>query len=379
MRELLDASEVYVRLQNADGTLEPGWFGNRGAGALHSVPASENSAIEEQVFARCAPATVEDCSRLAVADPLWRKHGHAFVCPVFFQNKALGVLTAIRLETSTYFTAGQLSLIRVVADFLGIARTTAGLQEERQTEQRVLRGLEIAAEIQQSLLPKSFPISPNARIFGISQAAHEVGGDYFDAVQIGDKGVLLAIADVMGKGMPAALLATVLRTAIRARSDLAENPGRLLSEVNRQISSDLAKLDMFVTAQVAFFSYETKQLTFANAGHCPILKLPRGEKRAVRLEASGIPLGVIDDVFYESTRHRVAPGDRFVFLTDGLYEVESATGEMLGLDRLTAQILEMHSSAPEEFCGELLDSVRSYSGNAQASDDRTILFLECLS
>lgn len=377
LRELLDAGEIYVRLRNAEGTLEPAWVGNLGALTLLPVPASEISAIEEQVFAHCAPATVEDCSRLAVADPLWRKRGHAFVCPVFFQNKALGVLAVIRSETSTYFSAGQLSLIRVVADLLGIARTTAGLQERRQTEQRVLRGLEIAAEIQQSLLPKSFPISPKARIFGISQAAQEVGGDYFDAVPIGDKGVLLAIADVMGKGMPAALLATVLRTAIRARIDLAEDPGRLLSEVNRQISSDLAKLDMFVTAQVAFFSHETMQLTVANAGHCPIIKLPRGKERAVRLEAGGIPLGVIDDVFYESTRHDAAPGDRFVLLTDGLYEAEAATGEMLGLDRLTARILETRSSAPDEFCGAVLDYVCLYSGNAQASDDRTILLLEC--
>lgn len=334
--------------------------------------------LEMRVFKAGARATVEECSKLLRSDPLWRETGITCACPVLFQGVVVGVVSIIRRDPKPYFSAGQIHLVRAVADFLGIARTTAHLQEQRHAQQRALRELEIAAEIQQLLLPRHFPKSARSRIFGISQAATEVGGDYFDVLPIGEEGVLLAIADVMGKGMPAALLATVLRTTIRARLDLATDPGRLLSEVNTQISGDLAKLDMFITAQVAFFSYRTNELAYASAGHCPILMYRRGDPAGVQKTAGGIPLGVLTDVAYESTHEAVQPGDRFVFITDGLYEVHSPGGEILGLDRITGEIPRLWHNSPAGFCRDLLEFVRAHSGNVPATDDRTLMTLECL-
>ena len=190
--------------------------------------------------------------------------------------------------------------------------------------------------------------------------------------------MLVAIADVMGKGMPAALLATILRATLHARLDLADNPGRLLSAINRQISVDLATLEMFITAQVAFLSHENGEIIFASAGHCPVLHYRKGIDRASQFKVGGIPLGVLDDVEYESFHLKVAPGDRFVFLTDGLYEAQSPLGEMLGLDRIAMQIPRLWSDAPHTFCGSLLDYVREFSGGAHAADDRTVLVVEYL-
>ena len=334
--------------------------------------------VEMRIFRGGARAVVEDCSKLARNDPLWRETGITCACPVLFQGKPVGVVSIIRRAPVPHFSAAQIHLVRAVADFLGIARTTAHLQEQRQAQQRALRELEIAAEIQQLLLPRFFPNSARSRIFGVSQAATEVGGDYFDVLPIGERGVLLAIADVMGKGMPAALLATVLRTTIRARLDLADDPGRLLSEINNQLSADLAKLDMFITAQLAFFCHETNELIYASAGHCPILMFRRGSFIAEHKAAGGIPLGVLTNVDYESTREPVEAGDRCVFLTDGLYEVHAPGGEILGLERVAAEIPLLWKGAPSAFCRGLLDFVRAYSGDAPAADDRTLLTLECL-
>jgi serine phosphatase RsbU (regulator of sigma subunit)/anti-sigma regulatory factor (Ser/Thr protein kinase) len=334
--------------------------------------------LEMRLMKPDARPTVEECVKLARTDPLWRESGLACACPVLFQGTPIGVVSIIRRRSEQHFSAAQIQLVRAVADFLGIARTTAMLQEQRQSQQRALRELEIAAEIQQLLLPRFFPSSAKSRIFGISQAATEVGGDYFDVLPIADRGVLLAIADVMGKGMPAALLATVLRTAIRARLELADDPGRLLSEINNQLSADLAKLDMFITAQLAFFCHETGQLVYASAGHCPILHYARGSSAAELKEAGGIPLGVLTDVTYESTRVEVRAGDRFVFQTDGLYEVHSPEGEILGIERVAEKIPALWSGSPSAFCRSLLDFVRAYSGGVPAADDRTLLTLECL-
>ena len=334
--------------------------------------------VEMRVFRTGTRVVVEDCSKLARTDPLWRKKGIICVCPVEFQGVITGVISIIRRTPEPHFSAAQIHLVRAVADFLGIARTTAHLQKQRQEQQRALREMEIAAEIQQLLLPRHFPNSPKSRIFGIAQAATEVGGDYFDVLPIGDHGVLLAIADVMGKGMPAALLATMLRTTIRARLDLAGDPGRLLSEINDQLSADLAKLEMFITAQLAFFSYRENRLIYASAGHCPILMFRRGNAAAEMKTAGGIPLGVLARVEYESHHEPVAAGDRVVLLTDGLYEVHAPGGAILGMERVAAEIPRLWKGSPPAFCRSLLDFVRAYSGDAPAADDRTLLTLECL-
>ncbi len=382
---LLAANETTVRLVQFNGRLklscarmrdvpdaEPGE-----SGGLFTALPPEHETIEAKAFQRGAEQTVENCSAVPRRDPLWRSTGVAFVCPLFFQTKVLGVLTVLRSDASSYFTAGQVSLMRTVAEFLGIAQTTALLQEQRQKEQRAIRELEIAAEIQQSLLPKSFPNNPTSRVFGASRAALKVGGDYFDALPIGSRGVLVSIADVMGKGMPAALLATILRTSIRARLDLAENPGMLLTEVNRQINADLARLDSFITAQIAFLFYDKAELRYASAGHCPILKYASESATPARLDAGGIPLGVLDRVEYESYSEKVRSGDRFVFLTDGIYEAESPEGQAIGLEGITDEIVHLWGGTPNLFCEGLLDFVHRFTGGTEAADDRTVVALEC--
>ena len=178
---------------------------------------------------------------------------------------------------------------------------------------------------------------------------------------IGDDGVLLVIADVMGKGMPAALLATILRTAIRAHASLAKDPGRLLTVVNRQLDADLNNLGMFITAQLAFLSNRTDEVVFASAGHCPLLKLSAGDTHASQRIEGGIPLGVLDEVEYESMHERVAAGDRLILLTDGVYEVQSPSGEILWLDPLARMIPTLCTGDPRNSCKRLIEYVASYS------------------
>jgi serine phosphatase RsbU (regulator of sigma subunit)/anti-sigma regulatory factor (Ser/Thr protein kinase) len=383
--DLLAANEANVQLAQPDGRLrlscarfreEKDLNTGTESGYMTLVPLQEET-VEGKVFRLSAERTVEDCSKLPRPDPLWRPVGVAFICPLFFQGRVLGVLTVLRLKELPFFSAGQISLMRTIAEYLGIARTTMLLQQQREEEQRAIRELEIAAEIQQSLVPKSFPNNPKARVFGVSQAAFKVGGDYLDALPIGDGDVLIAIADVMGKGMPAALLATILRTSLRARLDLADDPGLLLSEINRQISPDLARLDSFITAQIAFYSNDSQELLFASAGHCPILRYPNGNPTGEQLRSGGVPLGVLSTEHYTTHRITVSPGDRFLFLTDGIYEAESPDGQPLGWERIIEEIPRLWVGTPNAFCGRVLDFVRNFTQGAEASDDRTLLTLEC--
>jgi serine phosphatase RsbU (regulator of sigma subunit)/anti-sigma regulatory factor (Ser/Thr protein kinase) len=377
--KLVGGDEAWLRIGDPGGKLKLVSPGQTSCSSgMPEYLVSEDASVETQVFRDSEQHTVEDCFELRPHDPLRRDHGSAFVCPILFRNATIGVLSVVRGQTSPYFTAEEIRLIGAVADFLGIARTIALSQEQRQVQLRTERELEIAAEIQQSLLPKVFPETRKFRIFGLSQTAHEVGGDYFDVLPIGGKGVLLAIADVMGKGMPAALLATILRTTIRAHSNLADDPGRLLTVVNRQLGIDLNNLGMFITAQIAFLPNETDELIFASAGHCPLLKFSRGATCASQSRGGGMPLGVLDDVEYESMREPIVPGERFIFFTDGIYEVRSAAGEILGLDSLAQRIPVLCTGDPRRDCKRLLDYVASYSARVPAADDRTLLIAQRL-
>lgn len=366
---LVRAEMAYVRFVSPDNT---------GLDLLRSIDGIPKSlsldlpCVECNVFRARTPYTVEHGMDLPSGDPLRHFPGGTYATPIFFQSTVLGCLVVVGQAGNPYFSAGELSLIRFVADFVGIVRTTNDLQEKRKAEQRTLREIEIAASIQQSLLPRQFPSSERYRVRGVSQSARLVGGDFFDALKVGEDGILLVIADVMGKGVPAALMATVLRTAIRSQLHLAPQPGVLLTAVNRQIAPDLAAVDMFITAQIAYVSEKENKVRFSNAGHCPLLHCRRATGDILQLHTDGIPIGVFESFVYEEATHPLMNGDLLVFLTDGLYEIER-DGEMLGLKRLVEEVGRMWMARPRDICGPLLSFVQAFGGDLPAADDRTLL------
>lgn len=375
---LVRGKSAYIRLHQAEEgglrLVRPQASARTGFPEL--LPLS-NDATESRVFQRQNPITIEECRKLPVEDPLQSWEGGAFVCPIFFQTTVLGVLAVTLRPYVPYFSAGELSLIRCVADFLGIVQTTNRLQGRREAEQRALRELEIAASIQASLLPEKFPQHRHYRMHGVCVSARQVGGDYFEALEAEDGGILLVIADVMGKGVPAALLATVLRTALYARMPLASDPAKLLTEVNRQISRDLARVDMFITAQVAYLGPNQPGLLLANAGHCPMF-ICRDGVPPIESSGGGIPIGIVSDFEYDAQFFSLEKGDRLVFLTDGLYEVHDDTGTMLGIHRLMTHASSLGTLDNREFCESLLSYIQEFSGNRPASDDRTLLAIQTL-
>lgn len=376
LRELLqEESSCCFRMLGPDGSLEMIYGESQRPVPLHLE--STRSCVEMDVARSKSERRVPDCLDLSGEDPLHAASGCAFVDPVLFRDKLLGVFSVVRHNSRQPFSEAQVNFVRSVSDFLGIALTTLSLQDERSQRERSSRELEIAATIQTSLLPKEFPENSNYRIYGQSRSALEVGGDYFDVLPVRNVGVLLVIADVMGKGVPAALLATIFRTAVRCRLDLATRPGLLLSAVNQQISDDLYHLDMFITAQVAYLCYETHRLFLANAGHCPLLRL--GSKNPGVVQRHGIqgyPLGVGGSIRFKEEVISLDPGDRMLFLTDGLFELENSNREMLGMDQLAADVPHLWTDTPEHFCDSLFGYLNIFSHGAPATDDRTVLVVQ---
>lgn len=375
LRHLVEADTIFVRLRDTSGDLA--LLASAAGGIdLPAVIAAGSGTVEAEVFRTGRERTIDENTQLDADDPLRMLRGGAFVCPVHFQSLRLGVCVIARRTYDSYFTAGQIALARTTAEFLGIACANAELQARRRAQLRAERELEIAAQIQQSLVPTVFPVRRDWRVHGLCVNAQEAGGDFFDVLEV-PGGVLLVIADVMGKGVSAALLAVVLRTAVRAHAPLAATPGELLNQVNVEIAPDLERLGMFITALAVFLSADAPRITYACAGHCPIVVLtPEGGSRV--LTDGGLPLGVSQTERYSGFEDLLSRHERLLLLTDGILEAPDTAGHELGMDGLLQNTAGLNGLEIAEVCVELLAQMRRRDAGRAPSDDRTLLAVQCL-
>lgn len=367
---LLGADSAWVRLAEEDGSLTRLSADGQAPSPGPATISPGTVAIETEVARSALERTLERRSELAADDPLHRAEGSAFVCPFAFEGRLRGVLAVARdTDAAGFFTAGQIGLARTLADFLGIACANADLQRQRQARLRAQRELEIAAQIQRALLPSSIAPHPAWNVRGVCAQAAEVGGDFYDVIDLGDGARLVVIADVMGKGVPAALVATTLRTALRSLATTTTGPGELLTRVNRQLVADLDRLGMFITVQILRLDATGAEIRYANAGHCPPLAFAANDAVQWWDETGGLPVGVEARETYTEARGVVAPGKRLWLMTDGSLEHEDARGTELGADGL-ASLAAKAADAPA-----LLAALNVRAEGRPPRDDCTLVLI----
>jgi serine phosphatase RsbU (regulator of sigma subunit)/anti-sigma regulatory factor (Ser/Thr protein kinase) len=351
----------------------------RGEGKLPALPASVSlgdDAMETRAVLTQDTQRIAACDALASIDPLHCAGGPAIVVPICFEHQRVGALVVVRARDREFFSAGTIELTQTVAEFLGVAWATAQLQARQRDLEFTTREATLAAEMQERLLPASFPARADMRFSGTCRSARTAGGDYYDVFS-SDGGTLLVIADAMGKGLPAAFVASVLRCAIRAREHLAADPGRLLTAVNRQITGDLLALDIFVTALVGFVPAGGNELRLSSAGHCPAF-VRRADGGVESVDGTGVPLGVFAEAEFSTVSVPLAANDVVVFLTDGLYEIGETPDAHLGLERFRAAVATTAGRTADDTLLALMDATEAAAGNGPASDDRTLLVCERL-
>jgi serine phosphatase RsbU (regulator of sigma subunit)/anti-sigma regulatory factor (Ser/Thr protein kinase) len=300
------------------------------------------------------------------------------ICHAFFvADQLVGTAAIGRLAADKPFTAAQVNLLHTFVDFLAIQIVNARLLDERTATRVTRRELEIAAEIQRSLLPAQLPSCPPFALAASCQSALQVGGDFFDAISAGDGAVLLVIADVMGKGVPAALFAAVLRSTIRSMPQLFSQPGELLGAANKILFPDLSRVNMFITAELVYLDPRRGEIISASAGHCPLLVWQRGEAAASAPGRAGFPLGIEPRVVYPQNVHALPPGAAALLYTDGLSESRAANGELLGEKRLRQMLAETAAQTGDAEAGKLflLERLAAYRGDAMLSDDQTFVLI----
>ncbi len=323
-----------------------------------------------QIVDGCPPESAEDAARF-VEGAHWQ--GYVLVVPVRHRDDALGAMLLGPKLTGARFSREDLTLLETLANQTGAAIRTASLYAESVRRVALEEELSLARQIQSRYLPTSFPRWDNLEVFGTNQSSKQVGGDYFDVVAV-DGGILAAIADVSGKGVPAALVMSMMQASLRTQAGEGRSANDMLERINRLMLAR-GESGMFATCFLGRLDRETLELRYTNAGHNPPL-LMRAEGKIEELSRGGLLLGVFDEPLLEEAMVRLEPGDRLVLYTDGVTEARSPGGEFYDEPRLIDLLrgLDRGLSA-EEIAAAIKDDVRRFAGTDDFEDDMTVVVL----
>jgi sigma-B regulation protein RsbU (phosphoserine phosphatase) len=233
--------------------------------------------------------------------------------------------------------------------------------------------LEIARQIQASILPTGTPEVENLRIAASYLPMTAVGGDYYEFVQVDPQHIGILVADVSGHGIPAALISTMLKVAMQSVAGCAREPAELLHELNRILSGQLR--GQLISAAYLWLDLEKRIALYSSAGHPPLLRWREG--RLERIESNGLLFGVLPDLDYPICEMALKDGDRFLLCTDGVVEPENAAGEAFGDNQLEQVVRANAGSTPHELSDRLLAEVRRWqSASVAQQDDITLLVID---
>jgi len=257
------------------------------------------------------------------------------------------------------------------------AKAQAEAAEAQAAAAKVDEEMAQAASIQRSLLLTEMPNIEGVDVYAECRPAKHVGGDLYDLIVRRDGQLCVVEADVSGKGMPAALIMTATRTALRAAVNMAKNPQMMIDMVNDSLYDDLTTTGKFVTSMLLFYKVDEREVTYVNAGHSLVMYCPSGGETKI-IEADGPPLGVLSFFEYDQQVFTLNPGDVLVLSSDGFCEAEAPNGEMYGYDRLldTVTVLSNSLDSAKEIAAHLFDAVTTFAGDAEQADDQTLIVMK---
>ena len=308
--------------------------------------------------------------------------------PLMVLEKLVGWMV-IQSTQKKLFSPGEITLLQTLSSQAAVAIQRASLIEDLKSKivqleqaqvelvkkERIDRELELARQVQQSLLPKVFPAVGQFSFSAQSIPARQMGGDFYDVIQLDPDHLGIVIADVSDKGMPAALYMALSRSLILAEAHRTLSPQATLLQVNHLLL-ELAELPQFVAVFYGVIEQSTGKLVYTRAGHDRPLVLRGGE--VISLAGRGTILGMLDEeeVNLSEEQFSLNPGDRLVLYTDGLTDAMNAEGEFFGKDRFLEALLASQHRSLDEIGRELIGEISRFQGSASQFDDMTLLLVE---
>ena len=367
----LQADRGFVILKTNDGVLMPQAVKHRRMVDDREVRISR-TVIQQAMDGKEAILSADAASdaRFQMAESISDYHIRSMMCAPLIDSDGtpLGAIQIDTLDRRSRFTEEDLEVLASIASQAAIAVDNAQLHERSLMQQALERDLDLARKVQRGLMPSEHPELPGYHFFHFYEPANQIGGDYYDYVLLSDQRIAVAVGDVSGKGIAAALLMAKLSSEVRyhlaSQTDLTAAVANINATFTR---SDWQ--DRFITFVVAVIDPVSHQLTLVNAGHMPpLLRRSGGQVEPIGQEEAGLPLGVVDDYQYQSYTRTLEPGDFVTIFTDGISEAMNVAGELYGLKQLDRQI-GTETVSVADLGQHILDDVHRFVGGHPQSDD----------
>lgn len=297
--------------------------------------------------------------------------------PLAHRGDLNGILCLGNKLTRTSFSAEDARLLNVLSDQIAIALENIDLYQAKLEKQHLEKEISVAREIQKMLLPYQIPKGKNFEISAMNIPSKEVGGDYYDFIQLDDHHIGIAIGDISGKGIPGAMLMSNLQATLRASVWQFDEPAEVMERINNQIAITTSS-EKFATFFYGILDAKKLTFTFTNAGHnYPIIKKQSGQY--CHLTDGGLVIGVKPDFVYNQTKMKLSPGDTLVFYTDGITEALNPQLEEFGEQKLLDIIVHYPYRSADELRNYIYEEMIRFTQGESQYDDLTLIVLQILS
>jgi serine phosphatase RsbU (regulator of sigma subunit)/pSer/pThr/pTyr-binding forkhead associated (FHA) protein len=292
------------------------------------------------------------------------------------EENSFGVIQLDTIDRSKKFEEDDLRLLWGVAQQAAVSLENSRLHEAHLAQERVRRDLDLARQMQRSFLPRETPALPGYQFYAYYEAAQAIGGDYYDFIPLPDGRLAIAVGDVAGKGIPAALLMAKLSSEARTCLLTERDPAVASARLNDALCPHTSSMDRFVTLILAVLDPATHSVTLVSAGHpVPLLRRP-GEARmrdTMPLELVGPFLGLDPGARYDSCRLELASGDSLVLFTDGIPDAQSLAGAPFRMHGIHAAVANASETTPRYLGERIISQVRQHAAGVPQYDDMTLL------
>ena len=373
----VDADRGFVALQNDDGLITPHTMKTRLPQDAERIRISRTIIklvmdTKQAILSRDAAADnrfdlsqsiVDFRIRSMMCAPLTDADGNSF-----------GVIQLDTLRSAIAFDQNDLEVLVTVAVQASLAMQKVDLFHKAESNRQLEQDLRLAQEVQLRFLPQASPKIADYKFFSYYRPTAQVGGDYFDYIQLSDHQVVIIVADVVGHGVAAALLMAKISGDARFAIAVNRDPVQAMHSMNKSLSG--LNLDKFVTLILGFLDCKKNEIVFVNAGHMPpIIRTASGSARVMDQDNYGLPLGVDLDAEYTAETLKIEPGDVVLLYTDGVNESMNEKGEQLGLDKLVHEIKQSQAKTPELVGKAVCQSIKRHVNGHTQFDDICIVCL----
>jgi len=370
---------VLMLKEGKDGPLVP-----KVLRVLHSGLKKQNIQVSQSILNTALSknqaillSDIQSDAQFRVQESVIRAKIYSAICvPLWNNQEIIGVIYSDRTQRLERFTEDDLKLLTLLGNLAAVKIENARLFEQALEKSRMQREMDLAAQIQRNFLPKENPAFRDYEICGANRSCYQVGGDYYDFIPINASRIGVIIGDVSGKGVSASLLMASLRASLHAEVLPGYDLPAITAKLNEFVFNSSDSND-FISFVFCDLNIETGEVLYVNAGHNLPLRLDRGGK-LLRLESTGLCLGMFAGSQYEMHRLELAPGDVLCLYTDGITEFQNTEKKQFGEERLISLLRSRRTSAAGKIMDEIFESVHAFSSCGDPQDDMTLVIVKRL-